>query len=233
MSLDQYDFNKKKGKIKDLFKKNISLFLVAFGLTFFISLSVLVSLGLVPKELNNNPTEGGSFSLETKSNTSIFGVDFTKSSEKVHKNSAISKDYLPARIVISSIGLDTNISNPESTNLEFLDNELTKSPVRYPGSGTIEFGNMFIFGHSTGFKIVQNKAYKVFNEIKNLKTGDTITVYSLSGKVYSYKVTGVKQAKKEETWIDFSSKEPSITLSTCDRLSQASDRYVVTAVLSL
>ena len=221
-----------KNKPKKLFERHDFLFIAGFGSAFLITLIVFSIFGLVPKEISTQQ-DGGQLSLESQSNTSLFGVDFTKEvkANKIQKVSEIPADDLPVRLVISKFGIDSKILNPESSSLSFLDNELTKAPVRYPGSGTISSGNIFIFGHSTGLKIVQNSAYKVFNNIKNLKAGDEITVYSLSGKTYVYTVTSGQDVKKEDTWIDFSANKPSLTLSTCDRLSDVGDRYVVHAAL--
>jgi LPXTG-site transpeptidase (sortase) family protein len=217
---------------KQLIKRNDFLFIVGFGLTFFVTLSIFSVLGFIPKEIADTTTgPGAGISLESQSNTSLFGVDFTKENVKISlKTSEISIEDLPARIVIEKVGIDFKIVNPDSTSLTFLDNELTKAPVRYPGSGTITSGNMFIFGHSTGLKIVQNQAYKVFNNLKNLKEGDQIKIYSMAGKTYTYTVVDGKDVKKSETWIDFSAATPTLTLSTCDRLSEIGDRYVVKAV---
>lgn len=219
---------------KKLTKRNDFSFVVGFGVTFFLTLLVFSVLGLMPKEISAPSTgSGAGLSLDSQSNTSLFGVDFTKADIKVNRKvSEISTEDLPARIVVSKINLDFKIVNPDSTIPSFLDNELTKAPVRYPGSGTISSGNMFIFGHSTGFKVVQNQAYKVFNNIKNLKEGDQITIYSISGKTYEYTVVSGRDVKKSETWIDFSADKPTLTLSTCDRLSEIGDRYVIRAVRS-
>lgn len=226
----------KKNKTKKLFERHDFLFIAGFGSAFLITLIVFSIFGLVPKEISISQ-EGGQnsqLSLESQSNLSLFGVDFTKEvkTNKIQKVSEIPADDLPVRIVIAKAGIDSKIINPESASVTFLDNELTKAPVRYPGSGTISSGNIFIFGHSTGLKIVQNPAYKVFNNIKNLKEGDQITIYALSGKSYLYNVISGEDVKKEDTWIDFSANKPSLTLSTCDRLSDIGDRYVIHAVLS-
>lgn len=217
---------------KKITKRNDFSFIAGFGITFFLTLLVFSVLGLMPKEISAPSSgSGAGISLESQSNSTLFGVDFTKADIKVsQKVSEISTEDLPARIVISKVNIDFKIINSESTNLTVLDNELTKAPVRYPGSGTISSGNMFIFGHSTGFKVVQNQAYKVFNNIKNLKVGDQITIYSLTGKKYEYTVVDGKDVKKNNTWIDFSASKPTLTISTCDRLSEIGDRYVVTAV---
>jgi sortase A len=239
MYSNEPDFNglniakNKRNKPKKLFERHDFLFIAGFGSAFLLTLIVFSIFGLVPKEISTQQ-DGSQLSLESQSNTSLFGVDFTKETKtnKAQKVSEISSNDLPVRIVVPKAGIDSKILNPESSTLSFLDNELTKAPVRYPGSGIISSGNIFIFGHSTGLKIVQNSVYKVFNNIKNLKVGDEITIYSLSGKSYVYTVTSGQDVKKEDTWIDFSSDKPSLTLSTCDRLSDIGDRYVVHAILS-
>lgn len=136
----------------------------------------------------------------------------------------------PTRLVISSIGVDTVISNPKSTAYEVLDAALTKSAVRYPGSGLPGIGNMFIFGHSTGFSVVQNQAYKVFNKLKNVQKGATVTVYSKSA-VYEYRVTTVKLVDKSQQLVEFDTTNNMLTLSTCDSFGRDQDRYVVEADL--
>ncbi|MEI6553268.1 MAG: sortase [bacterium] len=231
----QEQSNLGKKRSKKLTDRYDFLFLAGFGIAFLVTLVTFSLLGLAPKEISTSSESAlnGGLSLESSSNTSLFGVDFTKGTTKtIVKSSQISGDDLPVRVVISKIGLDSKILNPDSTDVNFLDNELTKDPVRYPGSGTLSSGNIFVFGHSTGFKIVQNPAYKVFNQVKTLVVGDQITVYSLTGKAHIYTVVSAKDAKKEDTWIDFSADKPSITLSTCDRLSQIGDRFVVKAVLA-
>ncbi len=136
----------------------------------------------------------------------------------------------PTRLVIPSISVDTTISNPKSTSFEVLDAALTRSAVRYPGSGLPGIGNMFIFGHSTGFSVVQNEAYKVFNKLKNVKQGAMITVYSKSA-VYEYRVTTVKLVDKSKQLVEFDTTNNMLTLSTCDSFGRDQDRYVVEADL--
>lgn len=136
----------------------------------------------------------------------------------------------PTRLVISSIGVDTVVSNPKSSNAETLDAALTKSAVRYPGSGLPGIGNMFIFGHSTGFSVVQNQAYKVFNKIKNAKVGATIMVYSKSAS-YEYRVTSVRLVDKSKALVEFDTAKNMLTLSTCDSFGREQDRYVLEADL--
>ena len=135
---------------------------------------------------------------------------------------------LPTRLIIPSIAVDTKVYIPRNTSTAVLDSDLQKGPVYYPGSGTINTGNMFIFGHSTGYAVVINKAYKVFNELKNLNSGDIIYVES-EGKRFTYRVRSVDKVDKDETLVTFDTKAHLLTLSTCNSFGSKSDRFVVVA----
>lgn len=135
---------------------------------------------------------------------------------------------LPLYISVPSLSISTAIESPETTSVSVLDNALSRGPVYYKGSGTPGNRNMFIFGHSTGFSIVNNKAYKVFNNIKLAKAGELIYIKTSSG-THTYKVREVRKMSKYSTWVQFNSEEPLLTLSTCDSFGKASDRYVLEA----
>ena len=79
---------------------------------------------------------------------------------------------LPTRIIIDKIGVNTAVLNPTSNKNSVLDENLLKGAVRYPGSGTLGNGNVFLFGHSTGIRIVNNQAFKAFNNLKSLNPND-------------------------------------------------------------
>ena len=140
---------------------------------------------------------------------------------------SIGPDY-PLRVIIDKAGIDTTISNPTSSDNTILNNALLKGAVRYPGSGTLGHGNMFIFGHNTGIKVVNNQAYKAFNNLKNLEVGDTVRVQSIDAE-YNYKITSVKLLDSLQAWVTFSNDKNMLTLSTCDVFGQKQDRYVVEA----
>lgn len=136
---------------------------------------------------------------------------------------------IPLSIKISSIGVDSQIYNPTSTNVEILDSYLLKGAVRYPGSALLGMsGNVFLFGHSTGYKIVNNQAYKTFNGLKNLKAGDLISVFSDKNE-YVYKVLTVKLEGADEALVKFDTVGKKLTLSTCNTFGAKSERYVVEA----
>ncbi len=186
---------------------------------------------------NENTYTGGlySFLLGKNSTNSAKGAQGTNQSgvngsgTYTQNQNPLPKGIIPDTLVIPAISVETIIKNPTSSNIDDLDFELTKGAVRYPGSGTIGNGNMFIFGHSTGYKIVLNKAYKVFNDLKLLGKGDQILLKS-GLKTYAYEVTSVQKVNKNTTEIVFDQSSSMLTLSTCDSFGATTDRYVVEAV---
>lgn len=222
--------------MNNLFKKHEWQFIAWFSGIFLLTMVVLSIVGFVPTEFKDATQQPGFFE---RIKLAVLGVEYWQSpqiegnSSQVHSSASqvdrqgILAEY-PVRMVISSIGLDTVIRNPSSTNAEVLDIELTRGVVRYPGSGFPGSGNMFVFGHSTGFSVVQNQAFKVFNRLKDLQPGDEINVYSGS-REYVYKVSSVRKVDKNDTWVKFDGGRDILTLSTCDSFGKKSDRYVVEA----
>lgn len=166
-------------------------------------------------------------------NNGLFGVKSgtksnTGATSTAGSNTKTQQGIVPDRLVIPSIGVDTVVKNPTSSNISKLDYELTKGAVRYPGSGTIGNGNMFIFGHSTGFQVVINKAYKVFNNLHTVKKGDEILLRSGSA-TFIYRVSNIQKVNKNSTEIKFDSTGNMLTISTCDSFGAKTDRYIVEA----
>jgi LPXTG-site transpeptidase (sortase) family protein len=139
---------------------------------------------------------------------------------------------MPMKIEITKIGLSTIVSNPDTTNIEALDQFLLKGAVRYPASAKLgEEGNMVLFGHSSYLPVVNNQAYKAFNGIQKLAAGDTITVYS-SATAYTYTVRSVAKESTTNAAIPLMVEGKVLTLSTCDSFGAKTDRFVVTADFS-
>jgi len=199
-------------------KKSQAKFIFYFVTIFVVVFILLYSLGLVPKAIKG-------------SNTDTFRTLWDKSQTQKISNQVGQKVVAgesPVRIVIDKIGVDALISNPNTTKASTLDDYLLEGAVRYPGSGLLGVGNMLLFGHSTGFVIVNNQAYKTFNGLKNLVVGDMVKVYS-SSKVYSYKVTSVVMKPASEVEISFADNKNKLTLTTCNVFASKEDRYVVEA----
>lgn len=137
----------------------------------------------------------------------------------------------PERIVIPAIGVESQITAPESTNVDVLDRALLLGTVHYPGSGMLgENGNVLLFAHSSYLPVVKNKAFQAFNELGKLEMGDLVTVYSAT-HAFTYSVTSVKLAPADTVLITFTADEPILTLATCNTFGAKQDRWVVSARL--
>ncbi len=120
------------------------------------------------------------------------------------------------------------IQTPVSTDVTVLDAALGRGAVYYPGSGYPGSNNTLIFGHSTTFKIVRNKAYQVFNNVKTVPVGTLVYVKTASA-THVYRTRKVERVSKYTSWIQFKSDTPILTLATCDSFGKASDRWVLVA----
>lgn len=137
---------------------------------------------------------------------------------------------LPMKIEIPSIDLSATIANPETTDIPTLDHALLSGAVRYPTSGKLgqDNTNVVLFGHSSYLPIVHNQAFKAFNGIQKLHTGDSIIVYS-SGTAYTYVVKSVSKESANDAGIPLVVTGRQLTLATCDSFAKKSDRFVVVA----
>ena len=197
------DQNEKQGFI-GLILENKGYFFINLFIILTMTFSILYLFGLVPEAFKT-----------------IIGRD------PVKETTANRVGELPLSVVIPAIGVDTQIYNPSTTSPKVLDDFLLKGAVRYPGSGLLGgSGNIFLFGHSTGFKIVNNQAFKTFNGLKNLKKDDLIHVFSDKYE-YVYKVLSVEMVGADKALVEFNTKNEMLTISTCNTFGAKSDRYVV------
>lgn len=228
-------------KKKNLFDRQEVQFIALFCGIFLVSVIALAVLGLLPSELGGQSqgltiferlklfaVDGRPILENSQSLTDANGGQSSGTTDAKNGSAVAFQGDLPTRILISKVGVDVVVRNPQSNNVDLLDTELSRGAVRYPGSGFPAEGNMFLFGHSTTFSHVQNPAYQAFNNIQNLVVGDEITVFSATAK-YVYKVRTVERANKDNTWVTFDSSGAMLTLSTCDSFGKKSDRFVVQA----
>ena len=193
-------------------------FIFYFLAIFLVSFVLLYSAGLVPTAIKQNNGDTLTTLWDKAQNTAI----------NKQLNQGVVSGENPTRIVIDKIGVDAIVSNPNTTNAATLDDYLTQGAVRYPGSGLLGLGNMFIFGHSTSIKVVYNQAYKTFNGLKNLTAGDIIKVYGGTA-VYQYRVSSVRLVDENQALVEFGGNKNMLTLSTCNTFGAKSERYVVEA----
>ncbi len=205
---------------KHKFVQEIEKHRIGFSLTFIVIFTVafvtLAALDLLPDPTAKWRAEHGGTPVSTST-------------------SAYAAGEAPVRITIDSIGLDAAVANPMTTDADVLDQALLRGAVRWPASAGLGVdGTVLLFGHSSYLPIVRNLAYKTFDGIQKLKTGDEISVYS-STTEYRYRVTGVRTANVGDSntnTIPLPADSPHLTLITCDSFTTKSDRFVVTADLA-
>lgn len=132
-------------------------------------------------------------------------------------------------IIIPAIGLKAPIKFPRSPTLASLNTALTEGAVHYPESPLPgEDGNVFIFGHSTGLKVVRNKNFEIFNQVKDLKPGAVIRL-RYGSRDYLYRVSSLTQKPADEIRVDFKTPGKKLTITTCNVWGGHEARYVVEA----
>lgn len=193
-------------------------YIIFAGLTlgiFTVTYTVLLIIGLTPKQFQADI-----------SGTNIFQVVGSEFESPIIE---IDTNLIPQTISIPKIGVNSTIQIPNAVDVSTLDLALQKGAVYYPGSGTLQSGNMFLFGHSTNWKVVNNQAYKTFNDLDKLVQGDEIFL-KVQDKTYIYKVVTVKRASENDTVIEFNKNGRMLTISTCDTFGQKQDRWITEAV---
>jgi LPXTG-site transpeptidase (sortase) family protein len=218
-------------------------FLAAFVLVFVLTLRICMITGFIPNPVNFEvptlhgftPSGAPQLPIQTSPLTASVGAN---DAAEVAAHPAPSdgslnmSGELPTKISIPAIGLSATISNPATTNIEKLDQNLLSGAVRYPTSATLgQNGNVVLFGHSSYLPVVINQAFKTFDGIQKLKAGDEITVQS-DAHAYTYAVTGVqKENVASDQGIPLATHDATLTLATCNSFGQKTDRFVVTAKL--
>lgn len=229
-------------KIKDKNTKRYIQFGLIFLAIFVVTFCVLYVLGLVPEELLSNgdsPADAIKLGLlqgsqdnpqdNTQNNTQSNTQDNSQANSTTQTSVILSPNDVPIKIQIPIVGVDAAITDPNSTDNAVLNEYLLKGAVRYPGTGYPGSGNLFLFGHSSTLAVVHNQAFKTFNKIENLKSGDEIYIYTNSAK-YTYKVRDERRVEASQEEVNLDSTQNMLTLSTCDLLGSTKEfRYVVRA----
>ena len=192
-------------------------FLGVFVFVFLGSVSLLAQLSLLPDAPQLSVAPSATLTASPLIAASLHTATSTAGAE------------FPTSIVIPALRLSVTIANPDTTDISTLDSLLLKGAVRYPTSALLgEAGNVVLFGHSSYLPIVLNQAYKTFDGIQKLTSGDAITVYS-SDMAYTYRVKSVTKESANDAAIPLSVTGRILTLSTCDSFGEKTDRFVVIA----
>ncbi len=137
---------------------------------------------------------------------------------------------LPIRVSIPIANIEVPIVSPASTDVDTLDEALTKGVVLYPNSGVLGArNNMLFFGHSSHLPVVNNPAYKAFNNLEYVRLGDDIYLDSTDTR-FRYRVSSVRLTTADEELISFNTSRRMITLSTCNTFGKKAERFVVEAI---
>ncbi|OGG86497.1 hypothetical protein A3I47_00860 [Candidatus Kaiserbacteria bacterium RIFCSPLOWO2_02_FULL_59_19] len=196
------------------------VFAAATIVIFFLSLSAADSVGFVPCYLDSSCRDSVALSQLPELGTDI----------EAKPQSGGEAAVLPERILISAIGLDLPVQNPQTRDIAALDERLKEGPVRYVDSARLgEKGNVLVFAHTSHLPVIRNQMYKAFNRVPELSPGDAITVQG-GGRSYVYNVTSLRKADASDAVIDLSpTLGQKLTLVTCDTLTGKSARYILEA----
>lgn len=209
-------------------KPPFPVFIAASVVIFLAALSAASSIGFVPYYLDESDPRNHREEEVALDTLPELGEEVFNTPAPIEEEQQLI-GVLPDRIIISSIGLDLRVSNPDTRDIEELDKVLKDGPARYVDSARLgEKGNVLIFGHSSHLPVVHNAMYKAFNRIPELENGDVIAVQG-GGKEFVYRVTGIKQVDASEGIIDLGRDTTKLTIVTCDTLTSKSSRFVLEA----
>lgn len=120
--------------------------------------------------------------------------------------SASTAASLPVRVLAKKAGIDATVTIGGYENGKWIlskNNALFLPTSQMPGEG----GNTVLYAH---------KRKGLFATLKNLSLGDTITLYDLNGKTYTYAVYKTENIKPNQMEKIQTNKNNTITLFTCD-----------------
>ena len=231
-------FNKHKNK-EDRDELKTFAFQVGGIFLFVVFIASIVVFG--PREFNDalsRSNSNNSQNTETTTSNTQENVEYTRevsfdNRKENTSNTEVAPQSItkPVHVSIDSIGVDSVILHPDSQRVDVLDEALSEGAVYYPGSGTLEQGNVFLFGHSTGFAVVRNQAYKTFNDLDKLNKGDEISLKGEDGKTYVYAVDTVELVDADTAFVELNNTGRTLTISTCHSFGKKSERWVVDATL--
>ncbi len=201
----------------------------AFTSVFFMVMAVsygfLVIIDFVPEA----PAEETVLEVEVKTETDEINAegDF----EMVADRGDLPKSAQPERIIFDKLGTDVAIFNPNTLDIDALDQVLLNGVVRHPLSADfVNIGNILIFGHSSYLPHVVNNNFQAFNGVQDLVWGDRIRLQSADWE-YHYRIDRIYQAKASEDAVTNQRGTATLTIVTCNSFATTDDRYIIEATL--
>jgi len=140
-------------------------------------------------------------------------------------------------IVIEKIGVNAPVvANVNASSYPEYIGAMTKGVAHakgtaFPGSTKAENNNVFLFAHSAMNRVGAPKYNSVFYLLRKMEAGDRVSTF-YQGKRYDYIVSDKRVVEaKDVQYLTDPSKEPILTLQTCDPPGMNIRRLIVTAKL--
>lgn len=140
----------------------------------------------------------------------------------------------PNVLEIPSLGITAPIIYVDQINEPTFQEALIDGVVHYPGTANPgEFGNVYIFGHSSDFAFSKGKYKTVFALLPQIEQGAEIKVSGPDGTIFTYVVTDQFVANKDDVHLleQGGRTQKQLTLQTSYPLGTALKRYIVIALL--
>lgn len=138
------------------------------------------------------------------------------------------------QINIPSLGITAPIVEPKENNEKAFQEALKTGVVHYPGTAEVgQFGNPYLFGHSSDFAFKGGDYKAVFALLPSIQKGAEIVVSNTDGQVFRYEVTDSFVANSDDVHLldQREYKEKLLTLQTSYPIGTALKRWIVIAKL--
>ncbi|HNZ84083.1 MAG TPA: sortase [Candidatus Pacearchaeota archaeon] len=146
---------------------------------------------------------------------------------EIQKNYILEGSYLE----IPKIGIKADISFPVSDSLEEVNKALIGHAMHFPGSAFPgEKGDVFFLSHSAPLN--WSADYRIFNNINQLESGDTILAH-FNNRTYRYIVVKNFIIKPGESIAPSNESAYSMHLMTCWPPGKSLNRMVVEAIMDI
>jgi len=141
----------------------------------------------------------------------------------------------PDLLRIDRLGISAPVRYVATSTEAVFQEALLDGVVHYPGTALPgEFGNVYIFGHSSDYRWSKGKYKTIFALLTEIKTGDDILLTNREGIPYHYIVTGTSIVSPTDTHVldQQGRTKKLLTLQTSYPLGTALKRFLVLAELS-
>lgn len=140
----------------------------------------------------------------------------------------------PNSLIISSLGITAPIVYINEKNEKAYQEALKNGVVHFPGTAKVgEFGNAYIFGHSSDYFWSTGNYKSVFALLPKIQLDSEITVSDETGTPFIYKVIESKRISAKDLSVldQQGNKRKLLTLQTSYPIGTALARWVVIAEL--